>query len=186
MIHQTEVELVAWQAGGSTQSIVVKSNQSVLIGRSNNCGLRLSGHSVSDIHCRIGFEEGQLWVQDWMSAAGTKVNGDPVTTKTYFGQGCVVEIGTYRIQVSKADAAKHETESSEEGEHHALPSPAGETASVPVASRFSRTESSTHQARADGKNESFSKVPVMTNKQLSSEQDKNTRQDAVDMPARRT
>lgn len=119
MTQLTEVELVAWQPSGTIQTFVVKSNQSVLLGKSTNCGLQLSGHDISEIHCRIGFEGGELWVQDWMSATGTKVNGESVTTKTHFGQGCIVEIGNYKIQISKSNAIKHETQSREAAEPHA-------------------------------------------------------------------
>jgi pSer/pThr/pTyr-binding forkhead associated (FHA) protein len=155
MTHQTELELVAWQAGGSPQSIVVKSNQSILVGKSRNCGLQLCDPSVSDIHCRIGFERGQLWVQDWMSLTGTKVNGDPVTTMTYVSQGCVIEVGSYKIQVSKADRANFETERSEENNHHVSSPLACETESCSTAS-------------------------VMNNGQFSDEQGRIASQDAVD------
>ncbi len=180
MMHQAEVELVTWQAGGSTQSIVVKANQSILVGRSRNCGLQLCDHNVSDIHCRIGFERGQLWVQDWMSATGTKVNGDPVTAMTYVGPGCVIEVGSYKIQVSKADNANLETESSEEENNHHVALPLEcETDSKPVISRSPQSEASTFPG-ADRKDESCSKASVMNNGQLPAVQGWNASQDAVD------
>lgn len=106
MTHQTEVELVAWHPTGFTLPFVVRANQSVLVGKSSNCGVRLPGHDISDIHCSIGLEEGQLWVQDWTSASGTRLNGAPVTSKTYAGQGGVVELGSYKIQAATANKSK--------------------------------------------------------------------------------
>ncbi len=109
MTHQTQVELVAWHPTGFTLPFVVQANQSVLIGKSRNCGVQLRGHDIADIHCSIGLGEGQLWVQDWMSASGTKVNGAPVTSQTFVGQGCVVEIGSYKIQISTSKKATLES-----------------------------------------------------------------------------
>lgn len=104
MMQQTAVKLIAWHADGSMRSFELESSQGVFVGKSTNCGLQLNGHDISDIHCRIGFEGGQLWVQDWMSAKGTRLNGDPVTSKTQVGQGAVVEVGPYKIQISKMEA----------------------------------------------------------------------------------
>lgn len=111
----TAIELIAWHANGSVQSIALEANQALLVGKSSNCGLRLRGHDLSDIHCRIGFDGGQLWVQDWMSATGTKVNGEPVTSKVQVGHGAIVEVGSYKIQLAKSkdvvSNAIHETPS---------------------------------------------------------------------------
>jgi hypothetical protein len=100
MTTQTEIEFIAWHPTGFKQPFIVQANQSVLIGKSVNCGVRLNGH---DIHCSLGFAEGKIWVQDWMSTTGTKVNGDPISARTFFGQGCVVELGSYKIQLAKSD-----------------------------------------------------------------------------------
>ncbi len=110
MTQPTAVKLIAWHANGSIQSCALEANQAVLVGKSSNCGILLSGHDIADIHCRIGFEDGHLWVQDWMSATGTKVNGTPVTSKTQVGQGSVVEVGNYKIQLSRAGKSGVEQE----------------------------------------------------------------------------
>jgi hypothetical protein len=103
MTTQTEIEFIAWHPTGFKQSFIVQANQSVLIGKSGNCGVRLNGHDIADIHCSLGFAEGKIWVQDWMSTTGTKVNGELINARTYFGQGCVVELGSYKIQLDKSD-----------------------------------------------------------------------------------
>jgi hypothetical protein len=103
MTTQTEIEFIAWHPTGFKQAFIVQANQSVLIGKSVNCGVRLNGHDLADIHCSLGFAEGKIWVQDWMSTTGTKVNGELINARTYFGQGCLVELGSYKIQLAKSD-----------------------------------------------------------------------------------
>ena len=103
---QTAVKLVAWHPNGSKRSFDLGSDNGVFIGRSSNCGLQLDGADISDIHCRIGLEDGQLWVQNWMSAKPTLLNGEPVTSKTQVGQGAIIEVGPYSIQIAQPDAAE--------------------------------------------------------------------------------
>ena len=66
---------------GSTHEFPLLPNAGVFVGRSSNCRVQLAGDGLSDIHCRIELENGKVWVQDWMSAAGTQVNGETITTK---------------------------------------------------------------------------------------------------------
>ncbi len=103
---QTAVKLVAWHPNGSKRSFDLGSEHGVFIGRSSNCGLQLEGADISDIHCRIGLEDGQLWVQNWMSAKPTLLNGEQVTSKTQVGQGAIIEVGPYSIQIAQPDAAE--------------------------------------------------------------------------------
>ncbi len=99
------IELIAWHANGSKQSCTLTTDQGVFVGKSSNCGFQLDGADISDIHCRIGLESGRLWIQDWMSARGTKVDGEEVSGKTQVGHGAVVEVGPYKIQISKSGAS---------------------------------------------------------------------------------
>lgn len=141
MTHQTEVELVAWHPTGITLPFSVRADQSVLVGKSSNCGVRLQGHDISDIHCSIGLGDGQLWVQDWTSAIGTKVNGDPVTSKTYVGQGCVIEIGSYKIQVSTANKDTLESRGSGDAKRLATSIPIHGEVSIKAATEHSSSKS---------------------------------------------
>ena len=54
---------------------------------------------VAEIQCRIGFEDGKLYVQNWMSAEGTRVNGQPMSEKTEVGLGDMIQVGPYEIVV---------------------------------------------------------------------------------------
>ena len=85
---------------GSIRHCELQPDQGVFVGTSSNCGLQLSGKGLSGIHCRIGLESGKLWVQDWMSAEGTRVNGESISTKSEVQRGDVIQIGTHQIAVA--------------------------------------------------------------------------------------
>lgn len=106
---QTAVKLVAWHPNGSKRSFDLGSDNGVFIGRSSNCGLQLDGADISDIHCRIGLEDGQLWVQNWMSAKPTLLNGEQVTSKTQVGQGAIIEVGPYSIQITQPNVTEQKS-----------------------------------------------------------------------------
>ncbi len=130
MTHQAAVELIAWHPTGLTIPFNVRADQSVLVGKSGNCGVRLRGHDISDIHCSIGLEDGQLWVQDWTSVSGTKVNGAPVTDKTFVSQGCMLEVGSYKIQVSTPHKATLKPQTGEDCNPGSASTPASEEKSL--------------------------------------------------------
>ncbi len=98
------ITLTATNAIGATRRYDLRPDQGVFVGRSANCGLQLHGEGLSDIHCRIALEEGNLWVQDWMSANGTVVNGETISTKLEFRRGDVIRIGEHRIEVADPNA----------------------------------------------------------------------------------
>ena len=100
--NETCVQLVARDASGSSRSYELGSDQGVFVGQSSNCGLQVRGEGIGDIHCRIGFEDGRLQVQDWMSATGTRVNGAAIDSPTELVTGDVIEIGSQQITVGAA------------------------------------------------------------------------------------
>lgn len=97
--QQGSVTLTATSKAGSTQRYEVPCDQGVFVGASSNCGLRLSQGDVSDIHCRIGFEDGVLYLQNWISAEGTLINGELISSRAEVNVGDVITIGFYEIQV---------------------------------------------------------------------------------------
>ena len=92
------IKLTAQDEMGSTRSFELHSDQGVFVGQSSNCGLQIRGEGISDIHCRIGFDEGKLMVQDWMSS-GTRVNGKSIESSIDLDHGDVVQIGSHRISI---------------------------------------------------------------------------------------
>lgn len=97
------VRLTATNKFGSSFTYDLSTDQGVFIGCSSNCGLQLDGEGLSDIQCRIGFEEGDLWIHPWMSAEGTRVNGKPIDGGVVVKIGDVVEIGDHEIAIAPAD-----------------------------------------------------------------------------------
>jgi len=89
---------------GATSEYALQGESGVFVGKSTNCGIQLRDRTLSDIHCRIGLENGQLWVQDWMSAEGTRLNGVVVDSRSDVQWGDVIEIGESRIAVRLSDA----------------------------------------------------------------------------------
>ncbi len=82
----------------------LRSDHSVFIGTSGNCGLPLSGEGISDIHCYVKFEDGKLWVEDWMSKSGTLINGERISTRVEVQLGDIIQVGSH--QVALQDAAQ--------------------------------------------------------------------------------
>jgi hypothetical protein len=102
------VTLTARSAAGATRQFELRPDQGVFAGRSANCGLQLPGAEIADIHCRIGFEDGRLYVQNWMSAEGIRVNGNPMSAKTEVAVGDVIQIGEHRVSVELKSKTKTE------------------------------------------------------------------------------
>lgn len=91
------VTLTAQHVSGDRFVHKLEAEQSVLIGSSPNCGLRLDGDGLSPCHCLISLEQGTLWVQDWASKQGTLVNGEAIAVKTAVTAGDRLHVGPYHI-----------------------------------------------------------------------------------------
>jgi hypothetical protein len=85
---------------GSTRECQLLPNEGIFVGKSSNCRLQLTGDGLSDIHCRLELDQGKVSVQDWMSAAGTQVNGETITTKVQLVADDVIQIGQHRIRIA--------------------------------------------------------------------------------------
>lgn len=96
-ITTDKVELIAERPDGQRTAFQLEPESSVLVGKSNSCGLRLVGAAISPLHCLISLEEGTLWVQDWQSAEGTLVNGQQIDTRTSVAPGDRIAIGEYQL-----------------------------------------------------------------------------------------
>jgi DNA-binding winged helix-turn-helix (wHTH) protein len=67
-----------------------------LVGRGEECGLRLPSTGVSRIHARIRADEHAVWVSDEGSKNGTWVNGERRHVPTRLNDGDEVVFGTFR------------------------------------------------------------------------------------------
>jgi serine/threonine protein kinase len=59
----------------------LNDRETLLVGRGDACGLRLSDNSVSRIHCRLTLSDNRLLLEDAGSRWGTLVNGEAVETR---------------------------------------------------------------------------------------------------------
>ena len=62
--------------------------------RSRKCSLRLDASDVSSEHARIGYKDGQFWVEDLGSTNGTYVEGERVAGRKFLEADQLVSIGS--------------------------------------------------------------------------------------------
>jgi len=96
------IELSVISSGNANASFQLRSDHSVFIGTSNNCGLSLSGAGIDDIHCYVRHEDGKLWVEDWMSKSGTLINGERIAERTEVHIGDSIQVGSKQIALQSA------------------------------------------------------------------------------------
>lgn len=76
---------------GDGQAVVsFAAEQTVYIGRSRGCALRLDRPEISSMHARVGFEEGRFWIEDLGSTNGTFLNGQQVAGRVGFAPGASI------------------------------------------------------------------------------------------------
>ena len=79
-----------------------------LVGRADECDLRLKSHNVSRHHCRILFENSQVIVEDLGSSNGTYVNGTRIEGRHLVREGDQITIQPLQFEVlSFVSAAMH-------------------------------------------------------------------------------
>ncbi len=118
--QSTTVSVTARHKSGATRRHELNAGQGVFVGTSDNCGLQLDGAGLSEIHCRLEYNDGELRVQDWMSDQGTRLNGQPVDGNQKVGASDVIQIGDHEITIGSGEsvtkAAAEETTEQEAAE----------------------------------------------------------------------
>ncbi len=109
-IKPAVITFVAKNAKGDEIQYCLPQHEGVFIGRSRNCGFRLPDEGIADIHCRVEYESGQLWIQDWMSNGGTRVNGESIWTKVEIHDHDVIQIGVHTIRFTMPNSVIHRKE----------------------------------------------------------------------------
>lgn len=90
----------AWIVVGNSPIVMSFSpDQSILIGRSNKCLLRLDATDISNEHARLGFESGQFWVEDLGSSNGTFIDGSQLSGRQEIDPETRVMIGGHTVIV---------------------------------------------------------------------------------------
>ena len=105
-IKHATINFIATNPQGQETRYCLPQYEGVFIGRSRNCGFRLPDESIADIHCRVEYEAGQLWIQDWMSNGGTRVNGESIWTKVEIHEQDVIQIGHHTIRFTSPEPVK--------------------------------------------------------------------------------
>ena len=67
--------------------------QAIYIGRSNKCAVRLDSADISSKHARLGFENGEFWIEDLGSTNGTFVNGQQISGRVNVQPGVPIVLG---------------------------------------------------------------------------------------------
>ena len=93
-VSTTSPEFPAIVVGG-TDPIVFSfaPDQTVYVGRSRDCALRVESAGVSAKHARIGYESGEFWVEDLGSTNGTFVNQQQISGRVNVEPGSPIMLG---------------------------------------------------------------------------------------------
>ena len=79
--------------GQNPMVISFAPRQSVVVGRSNQCLVRLDSPDISNQHARIGYEGGQFWVEDLGSTNGTFLDQQQIGGRIHVSAGVPVTVG---------------------------------------------------------------------------------------------
>ncbi len=104
----------------SAQSLDLKDQERVVIGRGRQCDLRLSGNNISRQHAVITRENGTYLLTDNGSLNGTFLNGEKIAQPTYIHDGDLIAVGNFNIrfrqgilavvdEAQEAEAVEHQT-----------------------------------------------------------------------------
>jgi len=91
---------------GRDQWYDVTEDDSLIVGSSQSCTVRLESSDVASMHCLIRLESGQLSVQDWYTALGTFLNGERIQQPCTFGPGDEVRVGDFRLTAEYFDGPR--------------------------------------------------------------------------------
>ncbi|NDC37774.1 MAG: FHA domain-containing protein [Proteobacteria bacterium] len=79
--------------GAFPMVVSFSSDQPVFIGRSKQCAVRLDSADISGRHARMGYENGQFWIEDLGSTNGTFVDGQQISGRVNLAPGAVIVMG---------------------------------------------------------------------------------------------
>lgn len=101
-IHQANsTQLHAICRDGSRAAVTLAEGASVLVGSSATCGLRLVGHNIARCHCLVSFEQGALYVQDWASPDGTRIDEVLIDGRVEWMPQQVLHLGDAEVHVGQ-------------------------------------------------------------------------------------
>jgi len=83
----------------SRQTLQIPEN-GLLIGRSPDCDLCLTDEFISAKHCKIFFENEELFIEDQGSTNGTFIDGTQVEKKSSLKEGQGIQIGATVLKIN--------------------------------------------------------------------------------------
>jgi pSer/pThr/pTyr-binding forkhead associated (FHA) protein len=92
--------LVIQSGSQKGKKLVLPPNREVLVGRDEDCQIRLASSLVSRRHCTLEATPAGIRITDLQSQNGTFVNDVAITTPTVLAAGDLVRIGSTQFQVA--------------------------------------------------------------------------------------
>lgn len=86
-------------------SSVIIADKPLIVGRANECDVRLLDNMISRKHARLWIENGQLFIEDLGSRNGTYLNQERIT-KSQLHPGSEVTLGTHTLSVESDEEQK--------------------------------------------------------------------------------
>lgn len=77
---------------GSSAGECIDLSNEIMIGRSENCSLKIMVYEISRKHCRIFKEEEKFFIEDLNSLNGTKVNEEYIKNKAELKSGDLISL----------------------------------------------------------------------------------------------
>lgn len=93
---------VCSRAGALLRAFALGDAQEVIIGRDDDCDIRINSQAVSREHCCIEQDNGQMYLRDLGSTAGTLVEGDRID-RIPLKHGLSVQIGPAVLKFFNGD-----------------------------------------------------------------------------------
>ena len=79
--------------GDVLRAFALGDNPEVIVGRDADCDVCIGSKAVSREHCAIEAEGDTLTIRDLGSTGGTKLNGEPISSRIPLRDGMEFEIG---------------------------------------------------------------------------------------------
>ncbi|AKF05046.1 sigma-54-dependent Fis family transcriptional regulator [Sandaracinus amylolyticus] len=85
---------------GGVKVVPLEPDRPLVIGRAFPADVVVDDLSLSRQHARIGWQQGQLWIEDLGSTNGTHVRGERITTRVSVAPGETVQLGAATASVN--------------------------------------------------------------------------------------